>query len=911
MRRLGTIPSVEANDDQLISAEWVRQNAPARTMAQLTAFTAIQVAAIPYVNITDAGKEGAFIYDPDDTTTANNVGTVIVTASGARYKRRYSGDIYASWFIDTADTTGTSGNRERNAINRAYTYVAAQINPQAVILDNSRIWYVNNNAIYLNIATGKKITIRGEGNPVIDFLCTGATDASNNEAVFRTANSWTYPDNAGSQYTGSISGTTLTITAVATGTLKVGQLVYGTNIKRGTYIIGAGTGTGGTGTYIVNKTQTVSSATYYSRQAEIAWSNRTISYGSIEISGIIFDGNRNPPNAGSSTVFSRPLFFRHCKEVNVLGCTFQNIPGSALAIGVSDGGEISNNTFRSVFARNTPDNIGDAITIYAYCENLRITNNSATLTSGQSGRCGISVDDYCRNSIVSNNTIVGYERAIHVEASKSIVTSNNTVEKSPIGIISGANIGCHFSDNYIDGRNPVFGATLSAAAHLFVYEDIEGTYTNNTIIGNKLKGELDYLSKFWGERLIVSGNKFRWINDHTNQTLSTTSNTIANGGSKTFTYLTAPDLVWEVGDRIKVFKDDFNYMIGNITAVSSTSVTITSDTASGSGTHTSWTLRYALSGSVYGSGFNDDNKYNNNVFEYANLEVDDTARNIIKNNIFYSAYILAQNTNSVAIKENEFVPFAGETYGKGVSVYGATNAHIAGNTFTNPIEYVVNNGTTTGMVCEDNTYIRTNANAAGNGYWYVNSALADTNVNRVGKPNRIIDYVNTDVWYVWNTGTASRAYKFKTEGDVLTIGAYSITLNASATTNITLPTTGTLATVANTETLTNKRITARVQSTASTSTFTFDFNNDDIGIITAQAAALTVASPSGTPTQGQPFVIRIKDNGTARGITWNGVFRAVGVTLPTTTVINKTMYISGYYNTTDSKIDIVGVATES
>lgn len=65
----------------------------------------------------------------------------------------------------------------------------------------------------------------------------------------------------GATVTGSISGTTLTVSAVSGGTIKVGQTIYGTGISAGTYITGAGTGTGGTGTYVISSSQTVSSTT--------------------------------------------------------------------------------------------------------------------------------------------------------------------------------------------------------------------------------------------------------------------------------------------------------------------------------------------------------------------------------------------------------------------------------------------------------------------------------------------------------------------------------------------------------------------------------------------------------------------------------------------------------------------------
>lgn len=61
--------------------------------------------------------------------------------------------------------------------------------------------------------------------------------------------------------TGSISGTTLTVTAVASGTLSIGVVLSGTGVTSGTTITALGTGTGGTGTYTVSASQTVSSRT--------------------------------------------------------------------------------------------------------------------------------------------------------------------------------------------------------------------------------------------------------------------------------------------------------------------------------------------------------------------------------------------------------------------------------------------------------------------------------------------------------------------------------------------------------------------------------------------------------------------------------------------------------------------------
>lgn len=135
----------------------------------------------------------------------------------------------------------------------------------------------------------------------------------------------------------------------------------------------------------------------------------------------------------------------------------------------------------------------------------------------------------------------------------------------------------------------------------------------------------------------------------------------------------------------------------------------------------------------------------------------------------------------------------------------------------------------------------------------------------------------------------------------------SLYQDAGKTKTVTMPAaTDTLVGKATTDTLTNKRITKRVGTSASAATHTIDSDSYDMFTVTAQAEAVTFAAPSGKPTQGQLLLIRIKDNGTARAITWNAIFRAgTDVSLPTTTALSKTLYVGFAYNSTDSKWDCV------
>jgi hypothetical protein len=147
------------------------------------------------------------------------------------------------------------------------------------------------------------------------------------------------------------------------------------------------------------------------------------------------------------------------------------------------------------------------------------------------------------------------------------------------------------------------------------------------------------------------------------------------------------------------------------------------------------------------------------------------------------------------------------------------------------------------------------------------------------------------------------------------VGIPVSTGNAWEPTSLTPPT-GAIVGTTDTQTLTNKRVEPRVSSTASiTSPLAWNSDSYDQYVATAQAEALTINADSGTPVDGQKMIFRFKDNGTARALTWttgsSKSFRAVGITLPTTTTINKTTYVGCIYNSADSRWDAVATVTEA
>jgi hypothetical protein len=111
------------------------------------------------------------------------------------------------------------------------------------------------------------------------------------------------------------------------------------------------------------------------------------------------------------------------------------------------------------------------------------------------------------------------------------------------------------------------------------------------------------------------------------------------------------------------------------------------------------------------------------------------------------------------------------------------------------------------------------------------------------------------------------------------------------------------------QTLTNKRINPRIGTITSSATPAIDTDTVDQFTITALATNISSMSSSlsGTPVEGQKLIIRIKDNGTPRGISWGASWRGMGVTLPIVTTASKILYIGAVYNATDSIWDVIAV----
>lgn len=158
---------------------------------------------------------------------------------------------------------------------------------------------------------------------------------------------------------------------------------------------------------------------------------------------------------------------------------------------------------------------------------------------------------------------------------------------------------------------------------------------------------------------------------------------------------------------------------------------------------------------------------------------------------------------------------------------------------------------------------------------------------------------------------------------VLTIALGAIvptSVNASGNvTGATVTSTGTLTASGNialTGTLSGgvisgTRVNTRSNSTSSGTTFTPPADGTDYYEMTSLGANFSMATPSGTPVKGQKLLLSFLDNGTSRTIAWGAVYRAVGITLPTSTIASKIMYVGCVWNSTNSTWDAIAFSQQA
>ena len=123
----------------------------------------------------------------------------------------------------------------------------------------SNAQYLNGNISNFRYVVGQAVYTSNFTPSTVPLTTTTAGVTSINTRLL-TAQSYGFLDNSGAcTFVGSISATTLTVTSIISGQLKIGCVISGLGVTTNTTITALGTGTGGVGTYTVGTSQTTNS----------------------------------------------------------------------------------------------------------------------------------------------------------------------------------------------------------------------------------------------------------------------------------------------------------------------------------------------------------------------------------------------------------------------------------------------------------------------------------------------------------------------------------------------------------------------------------------------------------------------------------------------------------------------------
>jgi hypothetical protein len=223
--------------------------------------------------IYNASSYTATIYNSTVIGNTTAAGTGVVIPAGKTVSVWSDGTNFAttSNYASTLDVGGVLTVDDGIATNASLSVYGSE----AVRGDIAALGYLStSSSAYLNGASTQTVTQSSAVNTTNDTVTIASAVYQNGLAVALTSSD-TLPTGLSTNTTyyvvgtsatayfsgeGSISGTTLTISAVYAGSIGVGTVISGTGVT-GTTVTVLGTGTGGVGTYTVSTSQTAASTT--------------------------------------------------------------------------------------------------------------------------------------------------------------------------------------------------------------------------------------------------------------------------------------------------------------------------------------------------------------------------------------------------------------------------------------------------------------------------------------------------------------------------------------------------------------------------------------------------------------------------------------------------------------------------
>jgi len=255
--------------------------------------------------------------------------------------------------------------------------------------------------------------------------------------------------------TASITGTTMDVTAVSSGTIAVGDLVFGSGLLQPyTRVTAFGTGTGGVGSYTVSVSQTASSGTVLGSST---YANTLIRITDTDTSQAI-----NQPAGGLQFFTSDSSAPTAGVGAYVVAIAEDSTPDIALVFGTRDdagGGVDANERMRIDSSGNVGIGTGNP---NANLEILNASNATLRITAGNTASSIIQLGD-------TDDGNVG--EIIYSHSTNSMAFDTNDVERMRIDSSGNLGIGTSSPSNNLEvlsSSNPIIGLT-STASNLYCY----------------------------------------------------------------------------------------------------------------------------------------------------------------------------------------------------------------------------------------------------------------------------------------------------------------------------------------------------------------------------------------------------------------------------------------------------------
>ncbi|MBP1990311.1 right-handed parallel beta-helix repeat-containing protein [Paenibacillus eucommiae] len=155
---MGKLPAASANpQDESSSQRKIKDLMNLDFMVPVT-IAGLRSLAVPDAELVyyvkNKGQEGVFIYDPTDTTSVDNAGLVLVSTTGARFKRSFQGKVNVKWFGAKGDGVTDDKDPITAAVNSGYDVVF----PEGTYVVKDTVKFQRSVGMY------------GESNPVIKRL---------------------------------------------------------------------------------------------------------------------------------------------------------------------------------------------------------------------------------------------------------------------------------------------------------------------------------------------------------------------------------------------------------------------------------------------------------------------------------------------------------------------------------------------------------------------------------------------------------------------------------------------------------------------------------------------------------------------------------------------------------------------